>query len=69
MNVVFIVDECGLKYPCVSTSGSHARAVPPNSDQWQVTVNRFWRYITDLNQHTDGVVKNLKTHQISRELE
>uniref|UniRef100_H3CLP5 Apolipoprotein Ea n=1 Tax=Tetraodon nigroviridis TaxID=99883 RepID=H3CLP5_TETNG len=50
-------------------AGSYARSVPPNPDQWQVTVNRFWQYITDLNQQTDGVVKHLKTHQISRELD
>lgn len=68
MNVVFSVDECGLKDPCASTPGSHARSAPPYPD-WQATVNRFWQYITDLNQQTDGVVKNLRTHQISRELE
>lgn len=53
-------------------SGSNARSVPQavaHPDHWQDIVNRFWQYITDLNQQSDEVVKTLKAHQISRELE
>lgn len=72
MDVCFKVNEISLNYPHVSPSGSNGRSVPLSvvePDQWQATVNRFWQYITDLNKQTDGVVKTLKTHQISRELE
>ncbi|TWW53431.1 Apolipoprotein Eb [Takifugu flavidus] len=52
--------------------GCSARSVPlapAQPDHWQGVVNRFWQYITDLSQQSDDVVKTLKTHQISRELD
>lgn len=41
-----------------------AAAVP-----WEETVDRFWQYISELNQKADGVLQDLKASQLSRELE
>ena len=54
-------------------SGCNARAVrqadatPPN--RWEDTVDRFWQYVSELNQKADGVVQNIKSSQLTRELE
>jgi len=53
-------------------TGCNARAViqtdvTPN--RWEDTVNRFWQYVSDLNQQADGVVQNLKASQLTRELD
>lgn len=52
--------------------GCHTRAVPQADEplvKWEETVDRFWQFISELNTHTDSVVENLKTDQLSRELE
>lgn len=52
--------------------GCNARVLPhtlANPDPWEATVNRFWQHIADLNQQADETLKNLRTHQISGELE
>ncbi|XP_017323363.1 apolipoprotein Eb [Ictalurus punctatus] len=53
-------------------AGCHARAVPQADEplvKWEETVDRFWQFISELNTHTDSVVENLKTDQLSRELD
>ncbi len=53
-------------------TGCNARAVrqaDATPDQWEDSVNRFWQYISDLNQKADDAVQSLKTSQLSRELE
>ncbi|XP_027891043.1 apolipoprotein Ea [Xiphophorus couchianus] len=52
-------------------SGSRARSVLQDDWQgtWEVTVERFNDYITELNSRADGVVKDIKSSQISRELD
>uniref|UniRef100_G3NGQ8 Apolipoprotein Eb n=1 Tax=Gasterosteus aculeatus TaxID=69293 RepID=G3NGQ8_GASAC len=37
--------------------------------RWEDTVDRFWQYVSDLNQKADVVVRDLKTSQITRELD
>lgn len=32
-------------------------------------MDRFWKYVSDLNQQADGVVETLKTSQLTRELD
>lgn len=67
--VVFILLYIHSSSPLVLTTGCNARAVPVTSDRWEDTVNRFWQQISDLNTKADGVVQNLKTSQLTRELE
>ncbi|XP_068611536.1 apolipoprotein Eb [Brachionichthys hirsutus] len=52
-------------------TGCNARAVsqPDASPNWENTVNRFWRYIADLNTQGDGVMQSLKVSHFSRELD
>lgn len=45
------------------------RQVEATQNPWEVTVDRFWQYISNLNQQADGVVQNIKASQLSRELE
>ncbi|XP_054477434.1 apolipoprotein Eb [Anoplopoma fimbria] len=37
--------------------------------RWEDTVDRFWQYVSDLNQKADGVVQDLKASQLTRELD
>lgn len=37
--------------------------------KWEETVDRFWQYVSELNTHADGMVQNVKSSQLSRELE
>lgn len=60
--------------PCASPfTGCNARSMPrqveATQNPWEVTVDRFWHYISNLNQQADGVVQNIKASQLSRELE
>lgn len=60
--------------PCASPfTGCNARSMPrqveATQDLWEVTVDRFWQYISNLNEQADGVVQNIKASQLSRELE
>uniref|UniRef100_A0A3Q1D7V6 Apolipoprotein Eb n=2 Tax=Amphiprion ocellaris TaxID=80972 RepID=A0A3Q1D7V6_AMPOC len=50
-------------------NGRAVRQADATADRWEETVDRFWQYISDLNQKADGVVENLKASQISRELD
>ncbi|KAK0150807.1 Apolipoprotein Eb [Merluccius polli] len=52
-------------------AGCNARAVIPDQTPpiWEETVDRFWRYIAELNTKADGVVDNLKASQLTRELD
>lgn len=51
--------------------GCNARAVrqADATPRWEDSVDRFWQYISELNQKADGVVQDLKASQISRELD
>ncbi|MCJ8728918.1 hypothetical protein PDJAM_G00010010 [Pangasius djambal] len=53
-------------------AGCHARAVP-QADQplarWEETVDQFWQFISELNTHTDSMVENMKSSQLSKELD
>lgn len=51
---------------CNARAVSQADATPNN---WEDTVDRFWLYVSELNQKADGVVQDLKASQLSRELE
>ena len=67
MLIIFI-----LTFPHVHTIGCNARAVlQPDAvvPQWEATVDRFWQYIADLTQKADGVLQDVKSSQLSRELE
>lgn len=37
--------------------------------KWEEMVESFWTYVAELNTQADGVVQNIKTSQLSRELE
>ncbi|KAI3361196.1 hypothetical protein L3Q82_013396 [Scortum barcoo] len=53
-------------------TGCNARAVrqaDATPNRWEDTVDRFWQYISELNQKADGVVQDLKASQLSRELD
>lgn len=53
-------------------TGCNARAVrqaDATPVQWEDSVQRFWQYISDLNQKADGVVQDLKASQLRRELD
>lgn len=62
-------------YPCflyVHILGCNARAIrqaEATKNPWEETVDRFLQYITELGQNADGVVQNLRSSQLSRELE
>lgn len=49
--------------------GCHARNVLQEKTPWEVTVDKFNDYFTDLNSKADEVVKGIQSSQISRELE
>lgn len=58
--------------PMCPITGCNARAVrqaDATPNRWEDTVDRFWQYVSELNQKADGVVQNLKASQLSRELE
>ncbi|XP_022053733.2 apolipoprotein Eb [Acanthochromis polyacanthus] len=53
-------------------TGCNARAVrqaDATGDQWEKTVERFWKEIDAISQQANGAVQNLKDSQISRELD
>nr|ACF21982.1 apolipoprotein E [Oplegnathus fasciatus] len=53
-------------------TGCNARAVrqaDATPNRWEDTVDRFWLYVSELNQKADGVVQDLKASQLSRELD
>ncbi|KAK2844832.1 hypothetical protein Q5P01_011491 [Channa striata] len=54
-------------------TGCNARSVPVQADattnRWEDTVNRFWQYVSELNQRADGVMQDLKASEITRELD
>lgn len=57
---------------CVSlppSTGCNARIIPEEKSQWEVMVDQFYNYFTDLNLKAAEMVKDLKSSQISRELE
>lgn len=58
-------------FPNVPIIGCNARAVLPDATlkSWEDTVDRFWEYVSELNQKADGVVQELKASQLTRELE
>ncbi|KAM7421211.1 hypothetical protein PAMA_015389 [Pampus argenteus] len=53
-------------------AGCNARAVHQVDTvpkRWEDTVDRFWQYVSELNQQADGVMETLKTSQLTRELD
>ncbi|XP_049587737.1 apolipoprotein Eb [Syngnathus scovelli] len=53
-------------------TGCNARVVrqaDATPDHWVQTVDRFWEYVSDLNQKADGVVQTIKSSQLNRELD
>ncbi|KAI4818198.1 hypothetical protein KUCAC02_011552 [Chaenocephalus aceratus] len=52
-------------------SGCYARSVPQDEmkNSWEVTVEKFNDYLTDLNSKADSMVKGIKSSQINRELD
>lgn len=56
----------------MSVPGCHGRVVrqaDATPDRWVETVDRFWQYVSDLNEKADGVLQTIKTSQLNRELE
>uniref|UniRef100_A0A8D2ZIL4 Apolipoprotein Eb n=1 Tax=Scophthalmus maximus TaxID=52904 RepID=A0A8D2ZIL4_SCOMX len=51
--------------------GCHARGVPQRDSRnpWEVTLDEFKDYFTDLSSKADGVVKDIKSSPVSRELD
>lgn len=49
--------------------GCNARSIPEERTQWEVMVDQFNNYFTDLNLRAGDVVKDIRSSQISRELE
>ncbi|CAK6959085.1 apolipoprotein Eb [Scomber scombrus] len=53
-------------------TGCNARAVrqaDATLNRWEESVDRFWQYVSELNQQADGVVQTVKTSQLTRELD
>ncbi|KAK2830652.1 hypothetical protein Q5P01_018583 [Channa striata] len=52
-------------------SGCHARSLPQDSwdTAWEATVEKFKDYLTELNSRADGILGDIRSHQISRELD
>ncbi|KAM6935097.1 apolipoprotein Eb [Lycodopsis pacificus] len=53
-------------------TGCNARVVrqaDATTIRWEESVDRFWQYVADLNEKADGVVEELKTSQLTRELD
>lgn len=50
-------------------NGRAVRQADATPNAWEDTVDRFWQYVSELNQQADGFVQNLKASQLSRELE
>merc|ERR1712035_250501 len=52
-------------------SGCHARSVPQDEwkNPWEVTVDKFNDYLTDLNTRAEEMVHEVRSSQISRELD
>jgi len=52
-------------------SGCHARSVPEANwkNPWEITVDELKEYLTDLSSKADEVVKDIRSSQISRELD
>ena len=72
LHVLFLVCICIQSSRVCLATGCNARAVrqaDATPDPWVESVDRFWQYIADLNQQADGVVENIKSSQLSRELE
>lgn len=49
--------------------GFDARFIPEEKSQWELMVDQFNDYFTDLNLKAGEVVKDMRSSQISRELE
>lgn len=65
--VVYVSNLSPLfKLGCNARVVRQADATPQN---WEETVDRFWQYVSDLNEKADGVVQDIKVSQLSRELE
>uniref|UniRef100_A0A8C9X6W8 Apolipoprotein Ea n=1 Tax=Sander lucioperca TaxID=283035 RepID=A0A8C9X6W8_SANLU len=67
--LIFLIKKCEYLSLSVSVQnlGCHARSVPDDEEKnpWEVTVDKFNEYLTK----ADEVVKNIKSSQISRELD
>lgn len=50
-------------------TGSDGRNIPEENSRWEMMVDQFTNYFTDLNLKAGEVVKDIKSSQISRELE
>ncbi|XP_060949370.1 apolipoprotein Ea [Limanda limanda] len=51
-------------------SGCHARSMPEaRSDPWEDALEKFKDYFTDLTSKSDAVLKNIRSSEITRELD
>lgn len=55
--------------PIIGCNARAVRQADATPARWEDTVDRFWQYISELNQKADGVVQDIKASQLSRELE
>lgn len=51
------------------TLGCHARSFFEEKNSWEVAVDKFNDYLSQLNTQADQMVEGIKSSQISRELE
>lgn len=50
-------------------TGCDGRNIPEEISRWELMVDQFTNYFTDLNLKAGEVVKDIRSSQISRELE
>lgn len=50
-------------------TGCDGRNIPEEVSRWELMVDQFTNYFTDLNLKAGEVVKDIRSSQISRELE
>lgn len=53
----------------IPPTGCNGRTIPEENSRWELMVDQFANYFTDLNLKAGEVVKDIKSSQISRELE
>ncbi|XP_054637582.1 apolipoprotein Eb [Dunckerocampus dactyliophorus] len=66
MKAVALVLALAVITGCNARVVRQADATPRN---WEEGVERFWQYVSELNQKADGVVQTIKTSQLNRELD
>lgn len=69
LHVCMYIYPCFLHVPIIGCNARAVRQADATVNRWEESVDRFWQYVSELNQQADGVVQTLKTSQLTRELE